>query len=138
MRFVVQWYIYIVIYGFYAASLAAGTVKIEGRVLFEPTKRPLKDVVVKLERPDRSPATMLKTAGQGGVPQLLGITKTDSAGNFLFQTNSPGPYDITCFRPGHHFASGALNVDPTKFVLIEYKPDPIPFHLRPGKKPPSR
>jgi hypothetical protein len=122
---------------FCVAISLGGPVKIQGRVIFEPTKRPLKDVVVKLQRPDRSPATLLKTAGQGGVPQVLAVTKTDSSGNFSFVTSRPGPYDIICFRPGRHSGDGALDIDPTKFVVINYKPDPAPFSLRPGEEPPK-
>lgn len=111
-------------------------VKIRGRVVFEPTQRPIKDVVVHLLRPDRSLAARIRTAGKEGVPEVLGVTKTDSQGKFSFETPRPGPYEIMCFRPGPHIASGNANVDPRKFVTIQYKADPIPFSLRPGEEPP--
>ncbi len=111
--------------------------RIHGRIVYQPTGKPLKDVKVELLRPDHSFATMIRTAGKGGVPELLGTTKTDPNGNFSFETTRPGPYDIQCFRPGRHFGSGALNIDARKFVFIQYRADPVPFTLRPGEKPPS-
>jgi hypothetical protein len=120
----------------YGLVKADQEVKIRGRVVYEPTGKPLTNVTVKLLRPDHSFATMISTAGKGGVPELLGTTKTDLNGNFSFETARPGPYDIECFRPGRHSGSGALNIDPRKFVFIQYKADPIPFTLRPGEKPP--
>ena len=57
---------------------------------------------------------------------MLGTTRTDSAGKFSFETTHVGPYEIMCFRGGGHIASGNANVDPKKFVLIKYKPDPAP------------
>lgn len=111
-------------------------VKIQGRVIYDPTQRPLKDVVVKLIRPDRSLAARIRTLGNEGTPEMLGTTKTDSNGNFSFATARPGPYEIICFRAGPHAASGDANVDPRKFVFIRYRADPVPFTLRPGQKPP--
>lgn len=127
---------------FALASLATATsqskVRIRGRVIFEPSQRPLAEVTVKLLRPDNSLATRITHAGKEGVPQLLGITKTDSAGNFCFETNSPGPYEIVCFRPGHHAGTGMRSVDPKAFFIIQYPADVVPFTLRPGEEPPRK
>jgi uncharacterized GH25 family protein len=87
----------------YGLVKADQEVKIRGRVVYEPTGKPLTNVTVKLLRPDHSFATMISTAGKGGVPELLGTTKTDLNGNFSFETARPGPYDIvfssrTAFR----------------------------------------
>src|SRR6266404_3723844 len=111
------------------------TVEIRGKVVFQPSQHPLGSVVVRLMRVDYSPLTMLRTGGQG-TAQLLAVTTTDSSGLFTLRTDRQGPYEIRCQRPGKHFGSGAQNVDPAKFVLIQYRPDPKPFTLRPGEKPP--
>src|ERR1700730_15565192 len=87
-----------------------------GQVLYEPTRRPLKDVKVTLEQPNRSFLGNLSRLGKEGVPQILDTTRTDAAGRFRLSTTSRGPYDITCFRPGPHFGSGALNVKPGSVV----------------------
>lgn len=93
-------------------------------------------VVVKLEKPDRSVLTMLRTGGMGGPTELLGLTKTDAAGYFSFRTSRRGPYDISCFRSGPYSGDGALDINPDKFIVIRYRPEPVPFSLRPGEKPP--
>lgn len=127
----------IIVLGCAGTSLKADqVVRIRGKVVYEPTGKPLRNVTVKLYRPDRSFGTMIRTAGMGGAPEVLGLTKTNSAGEFLFETSRPRPYEIMCFRPGGHSGNVAANVDPKKFVLIKYKADPIPFTLRPGEKPP--
>src|SRR6202035_4108166 len=115
---------------------AQSLIRIRGRVVFEPTGKPLKDVKVELIRPDRSLAARIKTAGNEGTPEMLGTTKADVSGNFSFEIIRPGPYEIMCFRPGGHIASGAPNVNPREFVLIRYKADATSFALRPGDKPP--
>ena len=112
-----------------------GTVCVRGRVVFKPSQRPLKDVEVRLKLVDYSPLTMLRTGGQG-TAELLAVSKTDWKGLFTLCTTRKGHFEIDCFRPGVHAGSGALNVDPNKFVLIQYPPDPKPFTLRPGEKPP--
>jgi hypothetical protein len=131
-------FLIVLIFVGWSSAKADSRVTIQGRVVYEPTRKPLKNVTMKLLRPDHSLLTVLKTAGKAGVPEVFGITKTDSKGDFSFETTRPGPYEIECQRPGRHFGSGMLNVDPKKFVLIQYKADPIPFTLRPGEKPPSR
>jgi hypothetical protein len=116
---------------------ATAPIEIRGQVVYQPTQRPLKDVVVRLERVDYSFPTMVRTAGQG-TSELLAVTKTDSQGRFVLRTHEKGRYNILCFRPGPYSGSGALNVDPAKFVVIQYRPNPKPFTLRPGENPPSR
>jgi hypothetical protein len=111
------------------------TIEIHGKVVFQPSQRPLGSVVVRLMLVDYSPFTMLRTGGQG-TAELLAATTTNSSGLFTLRTNRQGRYEIRCQRPGKHFGSGALNVDPSKFVLIQYRADPKPFTLRPGEKPP--
>jgi hypothetical protein len=100
-----------------------------GQVLYEPTHRPLKDVKVTLERPNRSFFGNLSRLGMEGVPQILGTTRTNAQGEFRFSTASPGPYDISCFRPGPHFGSGALNVKPGR-IVIWYRADVKPTITR--------
>ena len=103
---------------------AIDEVRIRGQIIYDPTGQPLKHVVVKLLRPHRSIATLIKNLGQEDAPDLLAITTTDSKGNFSFETAQRGPYEIACFRGGGHFGSGLPNIDPKKFVLIRYKADP--------------
>ncbi len=112
-----------------------GTTCIRGQVVFKPSQRPLKDVEVRLKLVDYSPLTMFRTGGQG-TAELLTVSKTDSKGLFTLCTTRKGRFEIVCFRPGVHAGSGALDVDPNKFVLIQYPVDPKPFRLRPGEKPP--
>src|SRR2546430_2659114 len=125
MRDMVLKLLLVILSGIFVGSSASfgadRAVKIHGRVLFEPTQQPLKDVRVELLCPDRSLAARIRTLGNEGIPEVLGVTKTDSRGKFSLQTTRPGPYEIVCQRPGRHFGSGVLNVDPKKFVLIQYK-----------------
>lgn len=107
-------------------TTSAEPVKISGQVVYDPTGQPLKDVVVKLLRPHRELSTLIKNLGHEAIPDLLAITKTDSNGRFYFEINERGPYEIACYRTGPHSGDGVLNVDPTKFVLIRYKADPVP------------
>jgi hypothetical protein len=133
---------FLIILCVYCSACAQATnsepMKIRGQIIYDPTGKPLKDVVVKLLRPHRELSTLIKNLGHEAVPDLLAVTKTDSEGRFSFETSQPGPYEISCFRPGPHSGDGVLNVDPKKFVLIRYKADPVPFSLRPGQRPPSR
>jgi hypothetical protein len=105
---------------------AESKVIIRGQVVYEPTRQPLKGVLVKLLRPHRDFWTLLKNLGHEDVPDLLATTTTDSNGYFLFETGERGPYEINCFRGDGHFGSGQLKVDPNKFVLIEYPADRQP------------
>jgi hypothetical protein len=115
-------------------TAAQSSIEIRGKVVFQPTQQPLGNVVVRLMHVDYSPLTMLRTGGQG-TAELLAVTTTDPSGLFTLRTNMHGRYEISCQRPGKHFGSGALDIDPSKFVVIQYRPDPKPFALRPGEKP---
>src|SRR5207302_983002 len=106
-----------IVFGYCLTSALANSenkVKIQGQVIYEPTGRPLKDVVVNLLRPHREFWTLIRNLGHEAVPDKLAVTKTDSDGRFLFETNERGPYEITCFRGAGHSGSGLLNVDPKK------------------------
>src|SRR5437660_1067255 len=120
--------------GGFSLAEAQSKVMIRGQVIFEPTGKPLKNVRVELIRPDRSLAARVKTLGNEGTPETLGTTRTDPEGKFSFETTRPGPYEIMCFLEGGHIASGNANVDPRRFVLIEYKADPTPVISRPPSK----